>query len=144
MRFRINVEPIGKGRPRATAIGGFARLYTPKKTRTYEEQVEAAALAAFRAERRDIFTGPIRVEVNARFTLPTSKHKKRAPVQAQPHIGKPDLDNIYKAVLDGLNGVAFVDDVQIVELNGDKWTLAQGETGYVDVTIMPYDAAPAD
>lgn len=29
---------------------------------------------------------------------------------------KPDADNIAKAVLDGLNGVAFVDDSQVVAL----------------------------
>ena len=29
---------------------------------------------------------------------------------------KPDLDNVLKAVLDGLNGIAFVDDSQVVNV----------------------------
>ena len=33
---------------------------------------------------------------------------------------KPDLDNIAKAVLDGLNGLAFDDDKQVVSLKVSK------------------------
>ncbi len=119
-------------------------MYTPKKTKSYETIVRRSAEDAFLAALQAPFTGPLRVEINARFPLAASHHRKRSPVPAAPHTGKPDIDNVYKAILDGLNGVAFLDDCQIVELSGDKWTLAQGETGYVDVTIMPYDAVPAD
>ena len=34
--------------------------------------------------------------------------------------GKPDIDNIIKAVLDGLNGVAFKDDAQVVFISAQK------------------------
>jgi Holliday junction resolvase RusA-like endonuclease len=33
---------------------------------------------------------------------------------------KPDADNVVKAVFDGLNGVAFRDDVQVVDLRVRK------------------------
>ena len=33
---------------------------------------------------------------------------------------KPDMDNINKAILDGLNGVAYTDDVQVVSLQSKK------------------------
>ena len=37
--FRVEGEPIGKGRPRVTARGGkFAHAYTPKKTKDYEDK----------------------------------------------------------------------------------------------------------
>ena len=37
---------------------------------------------------------------------------------------KPDLDNVLKAVLDGLNGIAFVDDSQVVAITvRKKYTL---------------------
>jgi Holliday junction resolvase RusA-like endonuclease len=32
------------------------------------------------------------------------------------HVQKPDLDNIVKAISDGLNRVAFADDSQIAEM----------------------------
>ena len=43
--FSMVGTPIGKGRPRATARGGFARVYTPAPTRLYEGSVAAAARA---------------------------------------------------------------------------------------------------
>lgn len=33
---------------------------------------------------------------------------------------KPDLDNIAKIILDSLNGIAYKDDSQVVELNISK------------------------
>ena len=33
---------------------------------------------------------------------------------------KPDIDNVIKAVLDGLNGVAYADDSQVVALSASK------------------------
>ena len=36
------------------------------------------------------------------------------------HTVKPDIDNLTKAVLDALNGLAWYDDAQIVELNASK------------------------
>lgn len=36
------------------------------------------------------------------------------------HRGRPDLDNLLKLVLDSLNGVAYVDDAQVVESHATK------------------------
>jgi Holliday junction resolvase RusA-like endonuclease len=33
---------------------------------------------------------------------------------------KPDIDNILKAIFDSLNGYAFADDVQIVQVYAEK------------------------
>ena len=33
---------------------------------------------------------------------------------------KPDIDNITKCILDGLNGVAYRDDTQVVEVSAKK------------------------
>ena len=33
---------------------------------------------------------------------------------------KPDLDNLLKAILDGLNGIAYFDDGQVVKLSVEK------------------------
>ena len=54
--------------------------------------------------------------------------------------GKPDLDNVVKAVLDALNGTVFTDDSQVVSLvAGKHWQNA--EEGYgpgVDVAVWWY------
>ncbi len=45
---------------------------------------------------------------------------------------KPDNDNIAKSVLDALNGLAYVDDKQIVELKVNKY---YGAEAYVYVKL---------
>lgn len=51
--------------------------------------------------------------------LPKSKQRKTRVVFL-PDIGKPDIDNYAKAVMDALNGVAYKDDSQITRLLVEK------------------------
>lgn len=47
---------------------------------------------------------------------------------------RPDADNVLKAIADGLNGLAYHDDAQLVEMKGAKYYDAiEG----VRVTIYP-------
>ena len=41
---------------------------------------------------------------------------------------RPDIDNLVKIILDGLNGVAFMDDKQVIELYATKWYSAEPRT----------------
>lgn len=114
-------EPMGKQRPRATSFGGHTHIYTPSKTLSYE--------ARFAHEFKEKYpeakplTGPISVEVIASFGLKKADYNSKGEPNKHglAKLGggelptkKPDLDNILKAVLDGLNGIAFVDDSQVV------------------------------
>lgn len=110
--FDIKGEPQGKGRPRFTK----KHTYTPDKTRDYESIV---GLNYQNAARGYKFTSPVRVTIFARFGVPKSKSKKVATDMLKGHIlptKKPDIDNIAKIILDGLNHIAWDDDKQIVEL----------------------------
>jgi Holliday junction resolvase RusA-like endonuclease len=115
--FFIKGDPRGKGRPRATAVGGRARVYTDAKTKAYEAAIAAAARQAM--GNMPPLTGPVHVEIMA-FMEPVKSASKR--VRAAMLAGdswptkKPDLDNIQKAVLDGLNKIAFVDDAQVCSM----------------------------
>lgn len=56
--------------------------------------------------------------------------------------GRPgDLDNILKAVQDGLNGVAYYDDSQIVRVEGERH---RGKPERTEVTIWPEDKEGTD
>lgn len=48
---------------------------------------------------------------------------------------KPDIDKLVRAVLDGLTGVAFVDDSQVVEVAASKRYCAEGEAPGVVVSL---------
>lgn len=118
IRILVPGEPVPKSRPRV--VGGHA--YTPRRTMEYEKQIALA----YRAEHGNTSfeTGvPLRMEVNFGLKIPTSKSKrvKRAMEDGEVRpTGRPDVDNLQKCVQDALNGVAYADDAQIVEVVASK------------------------
>lgn len=127
--FTIPGNPVPKGRPRFTRQG---RTYTPAKTKTYEEQVAALARAAC----PEPLKTPVAVLVTAVFPVPLTYPKKRREAclnGLERHTKRPDLDNIVKAVTDGMNGVVYGDDSQIVRLVANK---VYGTDAMVEVTVQ--------
>ena len=116
-------EPMGKQRPRATFVAGHATIYTPKKTQGYEARFASAYGEKYPDE--PPLQGAIEVTIRAFFSLskadfnskgePNKKGTAKLKGEVVP-TKKPDCDNIAKAVLDGLNGVAFQDDSQVTLL----------------------------
>ena len=97
--------PVGKGRPRVTRHG----TYTPEKTREYQQKVRDC----YHAQCTGGFAGgvPILARITAYFPIPASyPKKKKAALEGAFHLKKPDADNIAKAILDALNGLAYPDD----------------------------------
>jgi Holliday junction resolvase RusA-like endonuclease len=133
MQFHIDGEPVPKGRPKFTSIAGFMRTYTPRKTVDYELTVRAAAKAAMGPT--DLLETPVGVYLYIRLPIPKSHSKKRKDAclsgQEKP-IKKPDIDNLAKSILDGMNGVVWKDDSQIVSLHITK--VYASESG-VDILI---------
>lgn len=118
MTFTLRVDgvPVPKGRARVTTIGGFARAYTPAKTRKYEELVAYAARQAYGAALP--MEGPLALTLDVYMPIPKSWSKKKT-CQAEAgeiHVTtKPDLDNFLKCVSDALNEICYLDDSQIVQ-----------------------------
>lgn len=118
--FTIEGGPVPKGRPRFTRSG---HTYTPDTTRKYEALVTARAKEAMIGKRKIEKPNAVRVDILAIFPVPSSWSKKRRTAALQGvehHVSKPDLDNVAKAALDGINGVVFEDDSQVVELRARK------------------------
>lgn len=115
MILTISGEPVGKGRPRF--YGGHA--VTPPKTREYEERIREL----FAYSQLKMIEGPVSVEVLAYYKIPKSATKSRKENmrsgKEKPTI-KPDIDNVIKAICDALNGYAYEDDKQIVQLSAVK------------------------
>ena len=110
IRILIPGVPVGKGRPRMTRTG---HCYTPEKTRIYEDKVALFGQQAMAGTRP--LEGYLSVIVEAVFPVPESwsKKKKESALSGKLFPGKPDLDNVQKT-LDGLNGIVWIDDAQIV------------------------------
>ena len=115
----IEMDPVPKGRPRFTRTG---HAFTDKKTRDAEKYIRDLALAEWG---NDPFAGPVLLSVYFTFKKPKSN-------KTQFHTQRPDADNIAKLVSDAINGVAFVDDCQIVGISAFK---AWGDKGLVDVWV---------
>lgn len=116
--FFVPGEPQGKGRARSTRSG---RHYTPAKTVAYEGLIAHAAAAAMGS--RPPIESACEIIVVAYFGIPASWSKvkqQRAIDGVIRPAKKPDGDNILKAVADGLNGVAWRDDAQAVEVSISK------------------------
>ena len=81
-------------------------------------------------------TGALRVKIEAIFSIPKTASKKDRELMLNdeiPHTKKPDVDNIAKICIDGINGIAFSDDAIINELEINK---RYGENPRVDITII--------
>lgn len=124
--FTVPGEPKGKGRPKFARRGAFTQAYTPAKTVEYENLVRMAASEAM--EGNPPIEGPVSMVLIAICSIPNSWSKKKQASALAGEIyptGKPDLDNLQKSVLDGMNKIVFGDDSQVVlitagKLYGDK------------------------
>jgi Holliday junction resolvase RusA-like endonuclease len=118
--FVVPGAPYGKGRPRASSRGGFVRLYTPAATMAYEAEI--ARLAEIARADWPVMATPMSLRVIAHHPIPVSwsKKKQQAALAGDVIPGKPDLDNVAKAVLDALNGVIYDDDKQVIKLVAEK------------------------
>ena len=121
MKILIPGVPVGKGRPKFSTFNGHAVAYTPEKTVNYENLVkisfQQSGEKAFDRETQ------LRADIYAYFPIPKSTSKKKREEMERGLIlptKKPDTDNIAKAILDALNGLAYYDDAQIVYLQVSK------------------------
>lgn len=119
MTSHINIpgKVIGKQRPKFSRQGNFVKTYTPEKTVNYENWVKMCWMQS----EQEKLSGNIIAVIVARFIIPQSySNKKRSELNEKPCPKKPDCDNIAKSILDALNGIAYDDDAQIVDLSVSK------------------------
>lgn len=84
-------RPVPKQRPRFSRTG---HIYTPRKTKDYEDFVGWKA--------KEVITEPLTGDIALHIRVYVNRN-----VFA-------DIDNIAKAIMDGLNGIAYKDDKQVV------------------------------
>jgi Holliday junction resolvase RusA-like endonuclease len=131
--FTIYGEPVPKGRPRFSTRGKFPVAYTPEKTKNYESDVGMMAKAAMGAS--EPLEGALEAFIYVTFAVPASYSKKRTEAclsGQEKHTKKPDLDNVVKAVLDGMSDIVFLSDSQITSIHATK---VYGEVAKVEVMV---------
>ncbi len=119
--FSVPGNPVGKGRHKTARRGKFLTHYTPEKTANYESLVAHSAHVAMAG--KPIISGAVMVDLDIRLQIPASwsnKKKHQAEIGLIRASKKPDIDNCEKAIFDGMNGVVWIDDVQVVEVHKRK------------------------
>ena len=145
--FVVHREPFGKVRAHPYVIGKHARMHNDDRNGTYEGIVRSEYLAQV----GDVppFTGPVGVEICAFFPIAKSnintkaKRKDWEDGKLLPTI-KPDLDNVVKSICDALNGLAWIDDKQVVCLNVAKCYVKPGMAPQSHVNITPVSGTPEE
>ncbi len=143
----MELDVPAKERPQARVVGkgkqAFVQFYTPAKTKAWEEHVGQVALEQLRSvevDGPDDFTMPIRdsrIIVAMRFNRrrPKSLHKS-----VEHAVKKPDIDNLVKAILDGIVTAGVIeDDNAITDLTVSKrYASDEHPMGVeVDLTCLP-------
>lgn len=128
--FKVVGKIKGKSRPRFNTKTG--RTYKVNQDRVYEAQIRTAFIdGGF--NKSDKY---IRLELDMFFQVPKSYNKKRrfnCLSNIEKPAKKPDIDNVLKNILDSLNGYAYNDDIQVIEVVCKKYYTE--EEDYVMITI---------
>lgn len=120
--FTVWGDPVAQGRPRAgKGPGGHVRMYDPAKSKDYKHFVKLTA-AQHRPDK--LIEGEIELVVDVYRSIPKSFSKKKRALAIAGDLRpttKPDVDNYVKGIKDGISGVIWHDDRQVVSLLVRKW-----------------------
>ena len=108
--------------------------YTPAKSpvNEFKAMLKYAASQAFSGPP---LAGPLSVSITFVFPRPTNCVWKTKPMTRLPHVKKPDIDNLAKAVLDSLNNIVWRDDAQIYAGTFRKVIASGDESPHVLVEV---------
>lgn len=129
--FEVIGEIKGKARPRVNTY--TCQVYTPTKTKDYENLVKQYFKIKY--PKYEPLEGRISVKIVAYFKPSKTTSKKLLSEMLEGKMSptkKPDIDNIVKIILDSMNKMAFVDDNQITKLEVEK-VYAEEEKVYVKI-----------
>lgn len=117
--FEVEGDILGKERPRVNMYTG--NVYTPNKTKKYEEYIQQCFCIKY--PNYEPIINRTEIEIIAYIKIPTYCSKKKQLQMKEGEITptkKPDVDNIAKVILDALNTFAFIDDNQVSKISVEK------------------------
>ena len=136
IKFTYYGDAVGKSRPRYSRRGDYVHTYTPKKTKNFEDGIKIAFMESYhgRTPAYEIESALYSI-IDIGVSVPKSYSKKKREECLSGRLAptkKPDIDNILKSIFDGLNGKAYEDDKQIVQIRARK---VYADEPYITVLI---------
>ena len=102
MTFNLPIDAVPQGRPRFFK----GRTYDPPQSKQFKKDL---ALMVNSLDNSAFFTGELKLKIDI--------YRDKKSVTSRRY---GDIDNLTKAILDGLNGVLWQDDSQITDLHVTK------------------------
>jgi Holliday junction resolvase RusA-like endonuclease len=145
IEIKIPAIPVAQPRQRHRFVKGggpngkgFVHNYTPSKhpVQDFKATVRMAFEQAYSGAP---LTGPLRCD--AEFVMPRPQNMiwKTREMPRAFHAKKPDRDNLDKALMDALKGLAWLDDSQVCQGNVEKWIASGSEQPHVFIRITALD-----
>ncbi len=125
--FFVPGLPAPKGSTRAFLNKWTGRIAVTADNRVTQKAWQSSVTALASIHLRGPTAGP--VWIGASFIMP---RPKSLPKRVQHHLKKPDYDKLLRCVLDGLTGIAYRDDAQVVgrvEPDGKRYAMPGEMTG---------------
>jgi Holliday junction resolvase RusA-like endonuclease len=110
--------PVPQKRPQFSTAGDYVHCYDGQKKlkESWQWQIKSQF-------RNKPIEGPLSVDLIFHMPVPKSISaikKKQMLNGIMYHMGRPDIDNLQKFILDCLNQTIIMDDAQIVEIRAKK------------------------
>ncbi len=111
--FVVDGKLMGKQRPRVVSRGSFTSSYTPKETVNYEKHVKGCFQEKCEPLKENT---ALFIEIIIHHEYVGTSKVKRAKMEELEIVPakQPDVDNILKIIMDGLEKVAYQRDSQII------------------------------
>lgn len=124
LMMHIPGDPISQPRPRVAVRGKHGVAYVPRQHKIHQWRAKIRSrLELAVSESKQLF--PVS-GIGLRVMMEFNMRKPKSNKTVRP-IGRPDLDNLAKAVLDAGNGVVWRDDSQVTQvLMSKRWDICPG------------------
>lgn len=126
----FSIEGIPVPQPRARLARSGSVYSNSKRVSVWKDRIKFV----YEQSEGPFFSDPVCLQCNFYFDRPQDK-KKHKSLSRYPMIRTPDIDNLLKAVMDGLNGYAWKDDRLVFKVEAAKYHCAKGDFPHVLIKV---------
>lgn len=133
--FDVEATPVAQPRARSQSLGGRPYVDRTHPIYHFKSRVQEECRRVYGHKPH---YGPVVLAMQ--FLMPRPKiHGKKRRRGREPHVCRPDCDNLAKGVMDALNGLLWVDDQQVFCLSVVKLYCEEARHPGVVVEVELYD-----
>lgn len=141
-RFVVGL-PVSQPRPRARAVrirGMWTAMMYDAGTSNEWKKTIIDDLVKAKLKPKEPWDGALRLDLTFYMPRPASRNRKKDPDGEIPHLGRPDVDNLFKAVSDCLVAAGFLkDDSMIMDTRIRKFYHAKNKSPGIELLLARWE-----